>query len=36
MEEGKKNAARSIVYGALDFIKEKKERHPIEVFWNGS
>ena len=33
MEEGKKNAARSIVYGALDFIKEKtKNDTPIEVF----
>lgn len=33
MEEGKKNAARSIVYGALDFIKEKtKNDNPIEVF----
>lgn len=33
MEEGKKNAARSIVYGALDFIKEKtKNDSPLEVF----
>lgn len=33
MEEGKKNAARSIVYGALDFIKEKtKNDNPVEIF----
>lgn len=33
MEEGKKNAARSIVYDALDFIKEKtKNDSPLEVF----
>lgn len=33
MEEGKKNAARSIVYGAMDFIKEKtKNNNPLEVF----
>lgn len=33
MEEGKKNTARSIVYGAFDIIKEKKkELEPLEVF----
>ena len=33
MERGKKNAARSIVYGALDDIKENlKHDNPLEVF----
>ncbi|MBI3634393.1 MAG: 30S ribosomal protein S7 [Candidatus Yonathbacteria bacterium] len=33
MEEGKKNTARKIVYGAFDIIKEKrKEVEPLEVF----
>lgn len=33
MERGKKNAARKIVYGAFDIIKEKrKEVEPLEVF----
>lgn len=33
MEAGKKNTARSIVYGALEIIKEKnKEIEPLEVF----
>ena len=33
MERGKKNAARKIVYGALDIIKEKeKGMTPMEVF----
>jgi small subunit ribosomal protein S7 len=33
MERGKKNAARKIVYGAFDTIKEKaKVENPIEVF----
>ena len=33
MQEGKKNTARTIVYGALDEIKEKtKVKNPIEVF----
>lgn len=33
MERGKKNAARKIVYGALEVIKEKaKVEDPIEVF----
>ncbi len=33
MEEGKKNIARKIVYGAFDIIKEKrKEVEPLEVF----
>src|SRR5579864_2519837 len=33
MEEGKKNAARKIVYGALDVIKEKnKVDNPMEIF----
>lgn len=33
MEEGKKNTARKIVYGAFDVIKEKqKVDNPLEVF----
>lgn len=32
MLEGKKNTARSIVYGALDVVKEKTNTDPIEVF----
>ena len=33
MDEGKKNTARKIVYGAFDIIKEKKkELEPLEVF----
>ncbi len=29
---GKKNAANKIVYSALDYIKEKTEKDPMEVF----
>ena len=33
MQSGKKNTARTIVYGAFDIIKEKKkEIEPLEVF----
>ncbi len=32
MDAGKKNVARSIVYGAFDTIKEKTETDPVEVF----
>lgn len=32
MERGKKTVAAGIVYGALDDIKEKTKREPIEVF----
>lgn len=32
MERGKKNAARSIVYGALAHIKEKTGQEPMDVF----
>ena len=33
MERGKKNTARTIVYGAFDILKEKKkELEPLEVF----
>lgn len=33
MKSGKKNAARSIVYGAFDIIKEKqKVENPLEIF----
>jgi len=32
MDSGKKNAARSIVYGAFDVIKEKTTTDPVEVF----
>lgn len=36
MHDGKKSVARSVVYGALDVIKEKaKTKDPIEVF-NGA
>ena len=36
MEEGKKNTARTIVYGALDIIKDKqKVENPIEIFENA-
>lgn len=36
MERGKKNAARSIVYGAFDLIKEKtKTENPLEIFENA-
>jgi small subunit ribosomal protein S7 len=32
MEGGKKNAARKIVYGAFDMIKEKTSENPLDVF----
>lgn len=32
MDAGKKNVARSIVYGAFDAIKEKTNTDPVEVF----
>ena len=32
MERGKKNAARKIVYGAFDIIKEQSKKEPVEVF----
>lgn len=32
MERGKKNAARKIVYGAFDFIKETENADPMTVF----
>ncbi len=32
MERGKKNAARKIVYGAFDFIKETENTDPMAVF----
>ncbi|MDP4007353.1 MAG: 30S ribosomal protein S7 [bacterium] len=32
MTQGKKTAARKIVYGALDIIKEKTKKDPLEVF----
>lgn len=32
MLEGKKNLARSIVYGAFDEIKDKTKKDPVEVF----
>ncbi len=32
MKKGKKNAAKKIVYGALDIMKEKTGKDPIEVF----
>ncbi|MBU2539962.1 30S ribosomal protein S7 [Patescibacteria group bacterium] len=32
MEMGKKTVAQKIVYGALDIIKEKTKKDPLEVF----
>jgi len=32
MERGKKNAARKIVYGAFEIIKEDAKKDPIEVY----
>lgn len=33
MQDGKKNTARSVVYGAFDIIKEKtKNPNPLEIF----
>ena len=32
MKKGKKNAAKKIVYGALDIMKEKTGKEPLEVF----
>jgi small subunit ribosomal protein S7 len=36
MQDGKKNTARTIVYGALDIVKEKDNvENPLEVFENA-
>ncbi|HTH93535.1 MAG TPA: 30S ribosomal protein S7 [Candidatus Paceibacterota bacterium] len=36
MQDGKKNTSRTIVYGALDIIKEKENvENPLEVFDNA-
>lgn len=32
MKKGKKNAAKKIVYGALEIMKEKTQKDPLEVF----
>jgi len=32
MKDGKKNAARKVVYGAFESIKEKTKTDPVEVF----
>lgn len=32
MKEGKKSAARKIVYGAFDALKDKAKKNPLEVF----
>ncbi|MAZ40615.1 30S ribosomal protein S7 [bacterium] len=32
MERGKKNTARTVLYGVLDDIKEKDKKDPLEVF----
>src|SRR3990170_8971932 len=32
MERGKKGAARKVVYGAFDTIKERIKKSPLEVF----
>ena len=35
MKAGKKNAARKVVYGAFDIVKEKTKKSPLEVFQQG-
>lgn len=36
MQDGKKNTARSVVYGALEIVKEKENtENPLEVFDNA-
>lgn len=35
MERGKKTVARRVVYDALNIIKEKTEKDPVEVFENA-
>ena len=32
MEKGKKTIAQKIVYGALDIIREKTKKEPLEIF----
>jgi small subunit ribosomal protein S7 len=32
MKKGKKNAAKKIVYGAMEIMKEKTQKDPLEVF----
>ncbi len=32
MERGKKTVAQSIVYGALDILKDKKNENPLKIF----
>jgi small subunit ribosomal protein S7 len=32
MERGKKNAARKVVYGAFEIMKEKKKENPLKLF----
>lgn len=32
MKKGKKNTAQKIVYGAFDFIKNKTQKEPLEIF----
>jgi len=32
MKQGKKTAARKIVYGAFDIVKEKTKKEPMDVF----
>ncbi len=32
MKEGKKSAAETIVYGALDVVEEKGKQNPVELF----
>ncbi|MGI9404862.1 MAG: small ribosomal subunit protein uS7, partial [Hyphomicrobiaceae bacterium] len=32
MKDGKKSAAETIVYGALDEVEGKMKRNPVEVF----
>lgn len=32
MEDGKKSVAEKVVYGAMDILKEKTKKEPLEVF----
>jgi len=35
MKQGKKSVAQKQVYGALDIVKEKSEKDPLQVFTNA-
>jgi small subunit ribosomal protein S7 len=32
MHRGKKNSSASIIYGAMDFLKQKTKKDPLEIF----